>query len=100
MPSVEREIGRLPRKKHSEAKRLAAKIELEARVVWNRLQKAGGAMPFDDHSSAAEIQAEFGISKKAFKRGLGRLYRQRRVELLPRGVRAVTQPANDEDRKR
>ena len=100
IPSVEREIGRLPRKKHSEAKRLAAKIELEARVVWNRLQKAGGAMPFDDHSSADEIQAEFGISKKAFKRGLGRLYRQRRVELLPRGVRAVTPPANDEDRKR
>jgi predicted RNA-binding protein (virulence factor B family) len=47
-------------------------------------------MPFDDHTSAAEIRAEFGLSRKAFKRGLGRLYRQRRVELLPKGVRALT----------
>jgi predicted RNA-binding protein (virulence factor B family) len=75
-------------------------MDLEARIVWNRLLKTGGVMPFDDHSPAAEIQAEFGISKKAFKRGLGRLYRQHRVELLPRGVRAVIPQANDKDRKR
>ena len=80
----------MPRRRRSESSRLAAKIELEARVVWNRLQKAGGIMPFDDHSTAAEIRAEFDLSKKAFKRGLGRLFRQHRVELLPKGVRAVT----------
>ena len=80
----------MPRRSRSESRRLAAKIELEARVIWNRLQKAGGVMPFDDHTSAAEIQAEFGLSRKAFKRGLGKLYRQRRVELLPKGVRALT----------
>ncbi|MFH1011529.1 MAG: hypothetical protein V1784_09895 [bacterium] len=92
VPSIEQEIGRLPRKKHSEAKRLAAKIEMEARIVWNQLQKLGGVMSYDDRTPAEKIQAQFGLSKKAFKRGLGRLYRQRRAELLPRGVRALSPP--------
>ena len=93
-PSLEKEIGRLPHRSHSEAQRLRDKIELESRVVWNRLIKAGGVMPFDDHSSATEIWAEFGLSKKAFKRGLGKLYKQRRIELLPHGVRALTPGIN------
>lgn len=94
---MEQEVGRLPRRKHSEAKRLAAKIELEARVVWNHLQKLGGVMPYNDHTPAEEIHAQFGLSKKAFKRGLGRLYRQRRVELLPRGVRALNPTAKSDE---
>jgi len=90
----------LPRRQRAESKRLGDKIELEARVVWNRLQKTGGVMPFDDHTPAREIQAAFGLSKKAFKRGLGKLYRQRRVELLPRGVRALTPPAKKENKEK
>ena len=99
-PPLEKEIGRLPHRPHSEAQRLWDKIELESRVVWNRLIKAGGIMPFNDRSSAAEIWAEFGLSKKAFKRGLGKLYKQRRVELLPRGVRALTPGINKRERKK
>ncbi|MBU1708234.1 hypothetical protein KKB28_10040, partial [bacterium] len=99
-PSIEKEIGRLPHRPHSEAQRYWDKIELESRVVWNRLLKAGGVMPFDDHSSAAEIWAEFGLSKKAFKRGLGKLFKQRRVELLPRGVRALTPGIIRKERKK
>jgi hypothetical protein len=99
-PSLDREIGRLPHRPNSEAQRYWDKIELESRVVWNRLIKAGGVMPFNDRSSAAEIWAEFGISKKAFKRGLGKLYRHRRVELLPRGVRALTPGMNKRERKK
>jgi hypothetical protein len=99
VPSVEREVGRLPRKRRTEASRLSDKIEHEARIVWNRLQKLGGVMPYNDHTPAEEIHAVFGLSKKAFKRGLGRLYRQHRVEILPRSVRATTAPRNPKEKE-
>lgn len=57
-------------------------------------------MPFDDHTPATEIQAEFGISKKAFKRGLGKLYRLGRIKLLPRGVQVLTPPHEKIRRKK
>ena len=96
IPSIEQEIGRSPKRKRTEAQRLGDKIELESRIIWNRLQKAGGKMPFNDHSSATEIKAEFNLSKKAFKRGLGKLYRLGRVKLLPRGIQAIPLPAGKE----
>jgi predicted RNA-binding protein (virulence factor B family) len=48
------------------------------------------APQFGDHSSPQQILEWFGLSKKAFKRALGRLLKQGLVKLDPRGfVRAV-----------
>lgn len=43
------------------------------------LEAQAGSMPFDDHSSPEDIREVFGTSKKAFKRALGTLYKQRRI---------------------
>lgn len=54
---------------------------LEARL------RSEGFLALHDKSSAAEVRAELGMSKKAFKRALGALYKRRRVALEDGGVR-------------
>ena len=44
-----------------------------------------GAAPVGDHSSPDEIRARFGLSKKAFKRAVGRLLKDRAVTIDARG---------------
>lgn len=41
----------------------------------------GGMLPFDDKADPEKIQREFGLSKNAFKRAVGHLYKERLVEM-------------------
>lgn len=41
----------------------------------------GGVLPFDDKADPDQIQREFGLSKNAFKRAVGHLYKTRQVEM-------------------
>lgn len=52
-----------------------------------KLRDADGFLPLGDHSDPAEIQARLGLSKKAFKKLVGGLYREGLVELSPDGIR-------------
>jgi uncharacterized protein len=57
------------------------------------LQRNDGELHFDDDSSPEDIRAAFGVSKKAFKQALGKLYRERRIEFLKPGVRLLDNSA-------
>jgi len=50
------------------------------------LEKAGGSLPLHDKSAPAEIKRALGMSKKAFKRGVGGLYKARKIEITPSGI--------------
>lgn len=41
----------------------------------------GGVLPFDDKADKEVIQREFGLSKNAFKRAVGHLYKEKKVKL-------------------
>ncbi|MCI5700656.1 MAG: S1-like domain-containing RNA-binding protein [Lachnospiraceae bacterium] len=41
----------------------------------------GGVLPFDDKADSEVIQREFGLSKNAFKRAVGHLYKEKKVKL-------------------
>ena len=41
----------------------------------------GGELPFDDKADPEKIREVFGLSKASFKRAVGRLYKERRIEL-------------------
>ncbi|WP_317172347.1 hypothetical protein [Salinimicrobium oceani] len=43
-------------------------------------------MPLTDKSSPNEIQREVQMSKKSFKRALGNLYKQRKVDIKDNGI--------------
>jgi predicted RNA-binding protein (virulence factor B family) len=60
-------------------------IDAHTALLAKRLE-AKGMLPLTDKSSAEAIYAEFGISKKAFKKALGALYKERLVRLGDDGV--------------
>ena len=61
-------------------------IDLEERILAE-LEARGGFWPIGDHSSAAEIHDELGVSKRTFKQALGALLKKRRLQIEDRGLR-------------
>ncbi|MBQ9569328.1 MAG: GntR family transcriptional regulator [Alloprevotella sp.] len=62
-----------------------------AEELEEELRRVGGFLPYGDLSTPEEIADRFHTSKKTFKRALGQLYRERKVELMPQGVRLTEQ---------
>lgn len=58
-----------------------------AKSIMQKLEEAGGSLPFSDSSTPEEIQREFGVSKKAFKKIIGGLFRQGRILIGDNGIR-------------
>ena len=51
------------------------------------IRGCGGELPFNDKADPERIRQEFGMSKAAFKRGVGRLLKERKIEILDQGIR-------------
>lgn len=56
-------------------------------AIMQKLEEAGGYLPFGDHSDPEVIREEFGMSKKTFKKILGTLFREGKIELEEEGFR-------------
>ena len=56
-------------------------MERDAEMVLDVIRSYGGRLPFNDHADAARIKREFGISKNAFKRAVGRLYKNQIITI-------------------
>jgi len=65
----------------------AAGRDVDTRALLAALEANGGHLPLSDDSTPEEIAARLSMSKKAFKRASGNLYRQRLVRLAPDGIR-------------
>ncbi len=59
----------------------------EAQVVIDRLQDAGGFLPVSDASEPEDIRKYFGLSKKAFKKIIGGLFKQGILQIEDNGIR-------------
>ncbi len=55
----------------------------DADRIYERLCEAGGTLPFHDKTAPEIIKREFGISKAAFKRALGRLKKTGKIDIFP-----------------
>ena len=56
-------------------------MEEDAVCILRRMEELGGELPFNDKAEAEVIREEFGFSKSAFKRAVGHLYKQRKIEI-------------------
>ncbi len=57
--------------------------------IIQALESNGGRLDFDDDSSPENIREAFGVSKKAFKQALGKLYRDRRLAFTNPGIQLL-----------
>lgn len=65
------------------------KLDTNSQKILDRLTHEGGFLPFHDKTDAEVIYRHFGISKKVFKASIGQLYKQRKIEILPHGIKAL-----------
>jgi len=56
-------------------------------VILEALEQAGGSLPLHDKSTPEAIAQALGLSKKAFKRAAGGLYKARRITIAADGIR-------------
>ena len=64
-------------------------MDEDSALILDKLKQAGGSLPYQDKSSAEEIKEEFNLSKAAFKRAIGRLYKERVIVIEKDGIRIV-----------
>ncbi len=64
-------------------------MEKDAEMVLDIIKSYGGKLPFNDKADAAIIKREFGLSKNAFKRAVGRLYKNKLIEISDDGITLV-----------
>ena len=57
--------------------------------IVHALEGNAGCLGFDDNSSPEAIRQKFGVSKKAFKQALGKLYKGRRIRFLKPGIQLL-----------
>jgi predicted RNA-binding protein (virulence factor B family) len=58
-------------------------------MVFKILEENDGFMEITDKSPPEEISALFGMSKKAFKKAIGALYKQRKIDIQEKGIQLV-----------
>lgn len=63
--------------------------DANSELILKKLSENAGFLPVTDKSDPDEIYAQFGISKKAFKKSIGALYKQKAISLEKDGIRTV-----------
>lgn len=61
-------------------------ISEDAENVYQVLREFAGVLPFDDKASPLVIRREFGLSKNAFKRAVGHLLKEGKIEIRDRKI--------------
>lgn len=64
-------------------------MDSDALIIYRELMKSGGYLPLHDKSSPDEIKEHFQMSKNAFKRAIGHLYKDKKIEIKSDGIYTV-----------
>lgn len=65
------------------------RVEDESDKILRLLKSNDGFLPYHDKSTPEEIYSFFGLSKKTFKMTLGKLYKEKKIILLPNGIKII-----------
>lgn len=64
-------------------------METDAETIMKVIDELGGELPFNDKVSPEVIRREFGLSKNAFKRAVGRLLKENRIIITEETIKKV-----------
>jgi predicted RNA-binding protein (virulence factor B family) len=67
--------------------KIPMQMDKDAAVILERIQAYGGSLPFTDKADPEIIKQEFGLSKNAFKRGVGRLLKEGKIEIGEKNIK-------------
>ncbi len=61
-------------------------LEPAANTIYEKLKASGGFLDLHDKSDPVQIKEVLEMSKKTFKKGIGTLYRERKIEIKEDGI--------------
>lgn len=61
-------------------------MDADAQMLMERMGRNGGKLPFTDKSDPELIKKELGLSKSAFKRAVGRLLKEQKLQIVENGI--------------
>jgi uncharacterized protein len=64
-------------------------IDKNCEVILAAIKENNGILNLSDKTTPEEIGKMLGISKKAFKKGLGKLYKDKQIEITPEGIKLL-----------
>lgn len=64
-------------------------MDVDGEKILARLKEENGFLSLGDKSSPEEIRAAFDMSKNEYKRAIGRLYKQKKIEIGDREIRLL-----------
>ena len=69
--------------------KLPVQMGMDAESILARLEAEGGFLPFHDKTSPEIIKREFKMSKNAYKRAIGRLMKEKKIEIRSDGIKLI-----------
>lgn len=64
-------------------------MDKDAEKVMAVIEEFDGVLPFNDKAAPEVIKREFNMSKNEFKRAVGRLYKDRRIEITEKSIKKL-----------
>lgn len=61
-------------------------MDVDADLIMKRMEEYGGSLPFTDKADPELIKKEFDLSKNAFKRAIGRLLKEGKIEIREKSI--------------
>lgn len=61
-------------------------IDKDAYMIYRKLLSSQGFLPYNDKTDAEIIKSEFNLSKNAYKRAIGRLLKEGKITIEPKGI--------------
>ncbi len=65
-------------------------MDNDAESIMRLIDENNGELPFNDKADPALIKEETGLSKAAFKRAVGRLYKERKIVITDHSIRRTS----------
>ena len=66
--------------------KIPMQMDKDAAIILKRMEKNGGVLPFTDKADPEMIKKEFAMSKNAFKRAVGRLLKENKIEITEKTI--------------
>ena len=64
-------------------------MDIDSAMIMKRLDEYDGVLPFNDKADPKVIEKEFGISKNAFKRAVGRLLKAGKIKITEKSIQKI-----------
>ena len=69
--------------------KIPMQMDKDAEIIFKRMERMGGKLPLTDMADAEIIKTEFNMSKNAFKRAVGRLLKEGKIQITSDSIKLI-----------